>query len=58
EYFGLSLYKGKAMHAKNLISPEVARGLESEVERVQVTVRVYTGDYFNLSDMTYTPALR
>ncbi len=58
EHFNLELYRGRSMIEKNKITPAVARSLQSSVDRVQVTVKVYAGDHFDLGSMTYTPAYR
>jgi len=54
EHFGLNLYKGKGINKKRLISPIQARLLNTN--EIQLTVLVYTGDYFNLNTMTYRSA--
>lgn len=51
--FGLPLYRGKKISAKNRITYDEALRLSRRTNRVQVTVLVYTGDHFNLRDMTY-----
>lgn len=56
EYFSLPLYRGKIQTEENRITPTVAKNMESNTDRVQVTVRVYEGDVFNLNNMTYTSA--
>lgn len=56
EHFRLPLYRGKSIADNNLISASVARGLENQIDRIQVTVLVYPGDYFNLATMTYRRA--
>jgi len=48
--FGLPIYKGKGQNRK-LISAEEA--LETNTDFHQVMVLVFTGDVFNLKDMTY-----
>lgn len=58
ERFDLDLYRGKNMSKKNKITPATARSLQSSIDRIQVTVKVYAGDHFDLGSMTYTPAPR
>ena len=53
---GLTLYHGRNPVAPNEITPDEARGMETNTDHVQVTVRVYEGDVFNLVNGTYSPA--
>lgn len=53
EYFDLPLYRGRTQTDRHSISPTEARRLESETDRVQVTVHVEDGDRFDLVAMTY-----
>jgi len=52
ETFNLPLYKGKGWNEKNIINPEEALALENEIDRIQVTVKVFPGDRFDLRNMT------
>jgi hypothetical protein len=52
ENFELPLYKGSGWKSENIISPEEALQLESQLADVQVTVRVHPGDRFDLRNMT------
>lgn len=54
ERHNLKLYRGRDQNEMFLISPDVARGLEWETGRVQVTVGVMEGDHFNLADGTFS----
>lgn len=56
EKFNLPLYAGRKLDAANLISPAHARAMEPETARVQITVKVFAGDRFDLIAGTYTPA--
>jgi hypothetical protein len=56
EQFNLPLYKGKIQREKFRITPSKAKTMENSVDKIQITVQVYTGDYFNLNTNTYTPA--
>jgi hypothetical protein len=56
EHFNIDLYYGKIQKPKYKIDPTRARALEDNLAETQVTARVYTGDYFNLSTMQYIPA--
>jgi hypothetical protein len=58
ERFNLPLYRGKIQTEKNKITPTIARNMESQIDRVQVTVRVFEGDRFDLNTMIYTPGSR
>ncbi len=53
--FHLSFYRTKAQTPENLISLDEAMRLQSQTDRVQVTVRVFDGDRFDLRAGTYTP---
>lgn len=55
--FDLVLYEGRGWTGQR-ISPERALALEDSLAWKPVTVRVYTGDHFDLGTMTYTPAKR
>ncbi len=52
--FNLPLYRGKVLASRYEISPEVAATINTDVE--PVTVRVYTGDHFDLVNMTFRSA--
>jgi hypothetical protein len=54
EHFNLPLYRGRIQTDENWITPAVAKNMESEIDRTQVTVKVFEGDNFNLNTMTYT----
>lgn len=54
EHFNLPLYRGKNQTDANRITPTVAKNMESETDRTQVTVKVFPGDNFNLNTMTMT----
>jgi len=54
KHFKLKLYRGKVLTPKNRISYKQAEKMSRRTDHTQVTVLVYTGDYFNLRDMTYT----
>jgi len=54
EFFGRPLYEGKGINKKRLITPAQARQINTN--ELQITVLVYTGDYFNLNTMEYRPA--
>jgi len=56
ELFNRPLYRGKGINPKYRISPAEARGINTD--QTQVTVLVYTGDYFNLNNMEYRPATK
>jgi len=56
--FNLPLYRGRNLGAQNRITPTEARALESQTDRVQVTVRVFEGDVFDLRRMQFIPAPR
>ena len=58
EKFHLPLYQGRQQTAGRLISPEQARQMEPNTARVQITVKVYPGDRFDLAAGTYSPAVR
>ena len=58
EKFHLPLYQGRRQIYRHLITPAQARQLEPDTARVQVTVKVYTGDRFDLAAGTYSPAVR
>lgn len=58
ERFNLPLYAGQQMREADRITPERAWRMEPDTARVQVTVRVYEGDRFDLVANTYTPAHR
>ena len=51
--FGLGLYRGRLMSTAQLITPAQARRLQNRTDWEQVTVRVYSGDRFDLNHMTY-----
>lgn len=53
EKFNLKLYKSHSWDDTKVISPADARALETKLDSIPVTVRVFAGDHFNLSDMTY-----
>ncbi len=48
----LPLYRGRKMGTSHRISPAEARSLQSDTDRVQVTVKVFAGDRFDLNTMT------
>jgi len=50
--FDLPLYRGRIQDDKFRITPQQARRLESETDRIQVTVHVVQGDTFDLVNMT------
>lgn len=54
EHFNLPLYRGKNQTKASEITPTIAKNMESTIDRVQVTVRVFEGDHFNLNTMVYT----
>ncbi len=59
--FGLKLYDfplgtNKKMRKNREITADRAEGMENMTDWRQVTVKVFTGDKFNLRAMTYTPA--
>lgn len=54
ERFNLDLYRGQTMIPRREITAERARRINTD--EVQVTVRVYEGDVFDLNTMTYTPS--
>lgn len=56
ERHNLPLYRGHRINRRRLITPAQARQMEPRTDVVQVTVRVYTGDQFDLVNNTYTPA--
>lgn len=56
ERFKLPLYRDRLMDEEFRITPEQARRMEPDTARVQVTVRVYEGDRFDLVAGTYTLA--
>ena len=56
ERFNLPLYRGRTQAQRFRINPEEARSLESETDRIQVTVRVFEGDAFDLVNMKFTPS--
>lgn len=53
KHFHLKLYRGKVLREKNRITYKQAEKMSGQTSRTQITVLVYTGDYFNLRDMTY-----
>lgn len=53
KHFHLKLYRGKVLTPENRISYKQAEKMSRHTNRTQITVLVYTGDYFNLRDMTY-----
>jgi hypothetical protein len=55
EEHGLSLFRGKEALTSNQLTAQEARGMERNTDQVQVTVRVYEGDRFDLVNGTYTP---
>lgn len=55
---GLPLYRGRKIAERHLITPAVARELELTTDRIQVTVYVEPGDYFDLRNNTYTSVRR
>lgn len=52
-HFHLPLYKGKFWDSTKVISPDEALRLIPYLRKTQVTVRVFTGDRFDLGNMTY-----
>lgn len=54
ERHNLPLYRGKKMEEAKKITPAQARELETETDRLQVTVRVFEGDRFDLARGTFT----
>lgn len=58
EYFNIPIYRGRQMNQSNLISGDEALSLESSLDQLQVTVKVYQGDQFDIGKMTYRPANR
>jgi hypothetical protein len=54
--FSLPLYRTSVQTAENRISYDEAMRLQSQTDDVQVTVRVFVGDHFNLREGIYTPA--
>ncbi len=53
KHFHLKLYRGKVLMPQYRISYKQAEKMSRRTDRTQITVLVYTGDYFNLRDMTY-----
>jgi len=53
EIFNLPIFMGKRDKPDMRITPEQAYELEDETDRIQVTVKVYTTDVFDLNAMTY-----
>ncbi|MDO8552158.1 MAG: hypothetical protein Q7S01_01360 [bacterium] len=53
--FNLPLYRGRGK-GEMRITPDQARVLESETDRVRVRVHVVEGDRFDLVNMTFTPS--
>ena len=58
EHFNLPLYRGRIQTTNHRITPTRARALADSTDIVQVTVRVFEGDRFDLGAMTYTPVRR
>lgn len=58
ERFNLPLYRGRKIDPRNRITVAEARGMETNVNRVQVTVFVVEGDAFDLAAGTFTPSPR
>lgn len=56
ERFNLPLYRTQNMDSRNRITPAIARSMESNTDRIQVTVQVYEGDRFDLVNMRFTPS--
>jgi hypothetical protein len=52
DQFDLPLYKGKKMIRTKKITPETALSLARLIDSVQVTVKVFPGDRFDLGKMT------
>lgn len=58
EQHGLQLFRGRKQVSARGITTSQARALEDSTDVVQVTVRVYEGDQFDLGAGTYIPAHR
>ncbi len=56
EQHNLPLYRGQTITSRTRLTPAQARLLESQTDRLQVTVLVYEGDRFDLARGTYAPA--
>lgn len=56
--FNLPLFRGREIGREHAITPDQARALEGETDRVQITVMVFEGDQFDLAQGSYTPARR
>lgn len=54
--FNLDLYQGRRMVPRKKITPQRGRELEPTTNRLQVTVKVYPGDEFDLVAMRFTPS--
>lgn len=55
EQHGLPLYRGHTLTSQARLTPAQARLLESQTDRLQVTVLVYEGDQFDLARGIYVP---
>lgn len=58
EQHQLDLYRTQVMSDRNKITPAQARALESRTDWIQVTVRVYEGDTFDLRTREFIPSRR